>query len=457
MTNILCFVSRSIKKRSIKDDFKLVSYTGDKNHINVLLWTCVIGSLISFWLVILLAPVFPTINFLGLFYTTTDFILLPVLVYLLFKIWQFYYKQRNKPSKIAEKLLYFIKANKLYETEMIEKNDAENNVERVKIVTNSAVFGFCEDEETLIVRGYKNADVFNDKISSLDTGLSALVGLTVYNKVDKISYCDYYFRKKQDERIVMASNQGKAHNDSIYIPFNSNLTWNVLKQPHLLLAGVTGGGKTTFLNYLIIEMKKMRATVYICDPKRSDLSSIQHFWGKEYVASETNNIARLTREVKEQMMERFAIYKENPENFVYGASYVDYGLEPIFLVFDELGAFRAGADKKTFAETMSNLTEIVLKGREMGVFVILSTQQPNASNIPTELRDNLSVRIALGNMSNEAYRMVFGDLEGLETVSGQGTGYIFLDGLGWSKPKYLETPFLDYKEFDFIAELKYYS
>lgn len=201
----------------------------------------------------------------------------------------------------------------------------------------------------------------------------------------------------------------------------------------------------------------MRATVYICDPKRSDLSSIQHFWGKEYVASETNNIARLTREVKEQMMERFAIYKENPENFVYGASYVDYGLEPIFLVFDELGAFRAGADKKTFAETMSNLTEIVLKGREMGVFVILSTQQPNASNIPTELRDNLSVRIALGNMSNEAYRMVFGDLEGLETVSGQGTGYIFLDGLGWSKPKYLETPFLDYKEFDFIAELKYYS
>ena len=456
MTNLFHVITRIIKKRSMKGDFKLVSYTGDKNHINVLFWMCAIGSLISFWLFVLLAPLFPTINFFGLFYTTTDFLLLPVLVYLLFKIWKFYYRQCNKPSKIAEKLLYFIKANKLYETEMIEKKDSENNIERVKGVTNSAVFGFCEDEETLIVRGYKNADVFNDKISSLDTGLSALVGLTVYNKVDKISYCDYYFRKKQDERIVMASDQGKAHNDSIYIPFNSNLTWNVLKQPHLLLAGVTGGGKTTFLNYLIIEMKKMRATVYICDPKRSDLSSIQHFWGKEYVASETNNIARLTREVKEQMM-RFAIYKENPENFVYGASYVDYGLEPIFLVFDELGAFRAGADKKTFAETMSNLTEIVLKGREMGVFVILSTQQPNASNIPTELRDNLSVRIALGNMSNEAYRMVFGDLEGLETVSGQGTGYIFLDGLGWSKPKYLETPFLDYKEFDFIAELKYYS
>ena len=225
----------------------------------------------------------------------------------------------------------------------------------------------------------------------------------------------------------------------------------------MLLAGVTGGGKTTFLNYLIIEMKKMRGTVYICDPKRSDLASIQHIWGKEYVASDVNNISRLTREVKEKMMDRFLNYKENPQNFIYGASYVDYGLPPIFLIFDELGAFRASADKKVFGETMSNLTEIILKGREMGVFVCLATQQPNAQNIPTEMRDNLSVRVALGNMSNEAYRMIFGDLEGLETVRGQGTGYIFLDGLGWSIPKYFETPFLDYERFDFIEELKCYS
>ena len=95
MKNLFRCVTRSIKKRSIKDDFKLISYTGDKNHINVLFWTCVIGSLISFWLVVLLAPLFPTINFFGLFYATTDFILLPVLVYLLFKIWKLYYMQCN--------------------------------------------------------------------------------------------------------------------------------------------------------------------------------------------------------------------------------------------------------------------------------------------------------------------------------------------------------------------------
>lgn len=105
----------------------------------------------------------------------------------------------------------------------------------------------------------------------------------------------------------------------------------------MLLAGVTGSGKTTFLNYLIIEIKKMNADVYVCDPKRSDLSSLQHYWGKEYVASDTNNIARLTREVKDIMNNRFTEYKENAENFVYGNSYVDYGLKPVFILLMNWG------------------------------------------------------------------------------------------------------------------------
>lgn len=359
-------------------------------------------------------------------------------------------KKINKPDKkIIQALEYFIEANNLYETQ-------KDNTGKV-IIVNSVKLGYWEDEEKFIIRAYKQADKYNEKMNSLDTSLSSLVGLPIDNKIDTIQYCDYLFRTKKFERIVLDCNTTNNKNNSTLIPLNSQLSWNILKQPHMLLAGVTGSGKTTFLNYLIIEMKKMNADVYVCDPKRSDLSSLQHFWGKEYVASDTNNIARLTREVKEVMNSRFIKYKENADNFVYGNSYVDYGLKPVFILFDELGAFRAGADKKVFSETMANLTEIILKGREMGVFAILSTQQPNANNIPTELRDNLSVRLALGNMSNEAYRMVFGETEGLQTISEKGAGYIYLDGLGWEKPKYFEAPYLDYKKFNFIEEIKKYN
>lgn len=380
-------------------------------------------------------------------------------IFLSIHLHRWYKKHRNRyPYPAAMNLRYFLQANKLFETDYIEKTDTDGRTKKEKIISRSASLGCFETETEIKIRAYKNADLFNDKMSDLDSGLSALYGLPIDNKIDTISYCEYVFKKAKDKRIVVARSDEKKINHTVLLPLNNNLRWNILHQPHLLLAGVTGSGKTTFLNYLIIEMKKMQSDVYVCDPKRSDLSSLQHYWGKEFVASEVNMIAKLTREVKEIMENRFIEYKEDAENFVYGNSFVDYKLKPVFLIFDELGAFRASADKKVFAETMSNMTEIILKGREMGVFCVLSTQQPNANNIPTELRDNLSVRLAMGNMSGEAYRMVFGeDIKELQSVSGKGCGYIYLDGLGWEKPKYFEAPYLDYKKFNFIEEVQKYD
>ena len=370
-----------------------------------------------------------------------------VILFGIIRLWLWYRKQRFY-IKLEKDLYFFLQSYNLCQAEIID---------REKVVSNSAIFGYLVNETEIIIRAYKQGDIYTDKMNEFDTSLSALLGLPLENKIDTISYCDYIFNRYKDRRIII-NHSNAAYNNTTLLPLSNNLSWNILKQPHLLLAGVTGSGKTTFLNYLIIEMKKMQADIYICDPKRSDLASLKNILGTEYVASDVNNIAKLSRIVKEKMEQRFLDYKENADNFVYGYSFVDYQLNPIFILFDELGAFRASADKKVFAETMTNLTEVILKGREMGVFCVLSTQQPNANNIPTELRDNLSVRIALGNMSSEAYRMVFGEnIKDLSSVSAMGGGYIYLDGLGWSKPKPFEAPYLDYKKFNFIEELKKYQ
>lgn len=370
-----------------------------------------------------------------------------VILFGIIRLWLWYRKQRFY-IKLEKDLYFFLQSYNLCQAEIID---------REKVVSNSAIFGYLVNETEIIIRAYKQGDIYTDKMNEFDTSLSALLGLPLENKMDTISYCDYIFNRYKDRRIII-NHSNAAYNNTTLLPLSNNLSWNILKQPHLLLAGVTGSGKTTFLNYLIIEMKKMQADIYICDPKRSDLASLKNILGTEYVASDVNNIAKLSRIVKEKMEQRFLDYKENADNFVYGYSFVDYQLNPIFILFDELGAFRASADKKVFAETMANLTEVILKGREMGVFCVLSTQQPNANNIPTELRDNLSVRIALGNMSSEAYRMVFGEnIKDLSSVSAVGGGYIYLDGLGWSKPKPFEAPYLDYKKFNFIEELKKYQ
>lgn len=450
------------KKNS--NDFYIVTLTNNRKPFRFMLWLAIIGSFIVFFLPVYFADKISHFIYSRFFIDISLFVVILSFAFIIFgiiAIWVFYFLSRRKSkckNPLVRKLTYFINANKLYEMDSRKVYDRNGNIVTEKYISNSVSLGFLEDSEKIIIRAYKEADVFNEKMNNLDNPLSALFGLAIDNKIDKISYCDYYFKKIQDKRIIITSeNKDEIEiNNSVNLPLNNNLSWNILKQPHLLLAGVTGSGKTTFLNYLIIEMLKMKSDVYICDPKRSDLSSLKHFFGEEHVASETNMIAKMTRIVKEIMNNRFIEYKENAEKFVYGYSFVDYGLKPIFIIFDELGAFRASADKKVFAETMDNLTEIILKGREMGVFCVLSTQQPNANNIPTELRDNLSVRLAMGNMSNEAYRMVFGAVDDLQTVNTLGGGYIYLDGLGWEKPKYFEAPFLDYKNFDFISEIKKY-
>ena len=48
------------------------------------------------------------------------------------------------------------------------------------------------------------------------------------------------------------------------------LVWNIDQAPHALVSGVTGGGKSRFLLYLLLELYK-RGQIRVIDPKRSDL------------------------------------------------------------------------------------------------------------------------------------------------------------------------------------------
>lgn len=351
------------------------------------------------------------------------------------------------------RLKQFILVNKLYDEETREFG--KDKKQRKKVIVNSAYFLFKLADDELIIRAMKHGDKYTDRANTYDSMLSALFGLELSNKVENINYCEYIFKTEADERLIVRKNE-LEYNQSTIIPLNSNIGWDIQKFPHALIAGATGGGKTTFLNFLIIEILKMHGELLIVDPKHSDLYSLHFYLGKERVAGEPNQIARVVRTAKEIMDARFKEYKGDSAS--YGKNYRHFHLPPVFIIVDELGALRMGAEKKVFSEIMSNLQEVILKGREMGVFVILATQQPNAQNIPTEVRDNLSLRVSLGNLSKEGERMAFGGIDGdLPTVEGKGSGYIFLDGMGWNNPKSFQAPFLDYEKFNFVDELQKYA
>lgn len=384
-------------------------------------------------------------------------------IYIIYKTFTYYKEfqlmnQDSKNSYLENNLRYLIETNRLYDEKLfeVEETDRSGRIKVRKenrIVRTIRIF-FKETENEIYIRVAKDGDRFQDEASKLGIKIESCISYKLDSFSETINYCQYIFKKKEDTRLILKnSNNIEFKNGSDEIYLTEQLSFRLSKQPHILLGGVTGSGKTTLLNYFIIELLKMNSKLFVVDPKNSDLSFLKHYLGEEQVVSSPNLIAKTTRLVYEEMENRFKTYKEDPEKFIYGGNFLDYNLNPVVLIVDELGALRASSDKKVFAEIISNLTSIILKGREMGVFVILSTQQPNSQNIPTELRDNLSVRISLGNLSDEGYRMVFGEVPE-ETVQNVGEGYVFLDGKGFTKPKKIEFPYVDYKNFNFIEEIQ---
>ena len=285
------------------------------------------------------------------------------------------------------------------------------------------------------------------------------MGCRLESKTHGIASWDYVYRVVEDTRIQavprLLSSEPTGRLDAI--PLTGELSWNFAHLPHMLIAGGTGGGKSTFIYYLIAEFLRLgnsrgfAGEVYICDPKNAELASLSHVIGSDRVGVSPAQIAKVVRLCREEMDRRYE-YMQDPERFRFGANAFTYGLNPVFLIFDEVAAFKAGADKKTFAEVWDNLTQLVLKARAANVFVILAMQQPRADTISTDIRDNLGARVSLGTLSREGYQMAFGCSVDAAPIDEKGTGYIMLDG--WDAPRPFKAPFADYSKVDYPKELK---
>ena len=89
------------------------------------------------------------------------------------------------------------------------------------------------------------------------------------------------------------------------------------------------------------------------------------------------------------------------------------------------------------AELMEYLSQLVLEGRQAGVFIIFAMQRPDGEFIKTALRDNFMKRLSVGHLESTGYDMMFGDankskeFKKLDEINGiriKGRGYIANNG-----------------------------
>ena len=372
---------------------------------------------------------------------------LELLLVLLFVFGQF-----NRSKYLRQKKLFkFIKLNQLYISQITETKE-KKYIETLEMewIDNK------NDTSTFTIRVYNIGGLLSHKVNDLGSKLEAFLGKKLISNEKQLTYTDYIFELIKDERLKVSDLNLEKGRNSTVIQLTKKISFDISKAPHGLTVGTTGSGKSMFLNYKILQYASMGADIYICDPKNADLSLLRYVDGfsEENVAVTSNQICKILRVVNTKMMNRYDKYFSSQESF--GKDFTDFGLKPIVVFIDEVTAFVKVSDKKIAEEAMSYIFNLVMMGRQVGILIEVSMQRPDVSILDGAIRDQLGCRVALGNLSEDGYRMVFGsNFKDYKSIEIKGGGHVQIDGK-MTLPTYFETPFFD-KNFDFLKELeKYY-
>lgn len=219
---------------------------------------------------------------------------------------------------------------------------------------------------------------------------------------------------------------------------------------HMGLSGQTGSGKSFFIQmvYDQLSSKKVKHEFFIIDPKRTDVYQMaKSITGDKRTADKTNAIdliKRFHKRMKERQDELQDYFISNRNK-----TYKDAGLPALILLIDEFGALRESwktLAKQERDEVDSILSDVAFMGRQLGCMLWVATQQMNAQTMPTAIREQLVLKIALGDSDEQTYRTLFSsgvDIPPVQFTAGQGV-YSFPGLASPDKPRLLVTPFCSF-------------
>lgn len=190
-----------------------------------------------------------------------------------------------------------------------------------------------------------------------------------------------------------------------------NLYWDFISDPHLLVVGGTGGGKTVFLRALILILSKI-GVVDICDPKRGDFVTMPDLPAfQSRVVFEISDIVQRFQDARVIMMARYDFMRSEMKRLGHKdlKKYYEYGLEPYFFVCDEYQALMAMLDFKQRGLVEDAIAQFLLLGRQAGCFGVLAMQKPSREDLGSKLQANINFRISVGRLDDGGYQILFGD------------------------------------------------